>query len=541
MKIKIKGIFEKYDTEFDFNRKNTIYIGENGIGKSTTIKILNNLFKFDYIGLTKYYFDSIEIESDDETIIITYQDLTLNKEYLIKKYCENYFYDYDVYRELKQDFDLLKEQYPDISIDDLQSDNFTGDENNKQKEHIMLLLIYPFDTLCQFLNNRLLYKILKWDIKLLSNESIFKTEPRSTDYFNAIHNFYLESEKELNDGIYYKNSNIAKYHNQIKTMISKLKYKEVLMINMATDFNVTNDLNRKYVINDAEEKSLNEIYKKVIDDNKEEKSWFNRKVLVGNLFNKYDKLSNEEFIKELKNNFKAIKDIGYKDNNIDIGYYLFNNIYSDDLINEFKNDFYDYLHKKIESKELKNYNLSDKSFNKLLIYFYPLIDKNNLLNSYFKERIRDYQAEFLVSEELALIVPFYQEYKEKYFEIKNEKLQKLNNLFKKYFRNKEIIATPFGLSISTKDYINDINFCELSTGEQKIIILFLLSIFSDDLIILLDEPETSLSVVWQKELITDLEKNSNYKNLIVCTQSPFIVCDDMMKNVICLPMGDINE
>ena len=37
------------------------------------------------------------------------------------------------------------------------------------------------------------------------------------------------------------------------------------------------------------------------------------------------------------------------------------------------------------------------------------------------------------------------------------------------------------------------------------------------------------------------EKNSNYKNLIVCTQSPFIVCDDMIKNVICLPMGDSNE
>ena len=425
MKIKIKGIFEKYDTEFDFNRKNTIYIGENGIGKSTTIKILNNLFKFDYIGLTKYYFDSIEIESDDKTIIITYKDLTLNKEYLIKKYCENYFYDYDVYSELKQDFDLLKEQYPDISINDLQFDDFTGDENAKQEKLNMLLLIYPFDTLCQFLDNRLLYKIFKWDIKLLSNESIFKTEPRSTDYFNAIHNFYLESEKESNDGIYYKNSNIAKYHNQIKTIISKLKYKEVLMINMATDFNVTNDLNRKYVINVAEEKSLNEIYKKVIESNKNTKSWHERKIFIGNLFNKYDKLSNEDFIKELKNNFKVIKDIGYKDNNIDIGYYLFNNIYNDDLINEFKNDFYDYLHKKIESKEIKNYNLSDKSFNKLMIYFYPLIAKNNLLNSYFKERIRDHQEEYLVSEELSLIVPFYQEYKEKYFEIKNEKLQKM--------------------------------------------------------------------------------------------------------------------
>ena len=87
----------------------------------------------------------------------------------------------------------------------------------------------------------------------------------------------------------------------------------------------------------------------------------------------------------------------------------------------------------------------------------------------------------------------------------------------------------------------DIDYDDLSSGEKKLIILFTISIFSENMIILLDEPETSLSVVWQKELINDLEKSSNYKNLIVCTQSPFIVDDDMINNVICLPMGDNNE
>ena len=142
--------------------------------------------------------------------------------------------------------------------------------------------------------------------------------------------------------------------------------------------------------------------------------------------------------------------------------------------------------------------------------------------------------------EIKILLKFYKIYFDKYF--KNDKLDKLNLLFSKYFKNKYVVATPSGISISSdNDFKNDIDYDDLSSGEKKLIILFTISIFSENMIILLDEPETSLSVVWQKELINDLEKSSNYKNLIVCTQSPFIVDDDMINNVICLPMGDNNE
>ena len=60
MIIKIKGIFKKYNTEFDFSKKNTIYIGENGIGKSTSIKILNCILKLDFVSLLHYYFSEVE-------------------------------------------------------------------------------------------------------------------------------------------------------------------------------------------------------------------------------------------------------------------------------------------------------------------------------------------------------------------------------------------------------------------------------------------------------------------------------------------------
>ena len=41
MKININGIYKKYNTSVDLDKKCTIFIGENGIGKSTTMKIVS--------------------------------------------------------------------------------------------------------------------------------------------------------------------------------------------------------------------------------------------------------------------------------------------------------------------------------------------------------------------------------------------------------------------------------------------------------------------------------------------------------------------
>jgi predicted ATPase len=165
-----------------------------------------------------------------------------------------------------------------------------------------------------------------------------------------------------------------------------------------------------------------------------------------------------------------------------------------------------------------------------------------MLNQIFKYDVRDYGTDYLIREESYLIAEFYKKYRGKYFEIKDSRLEKLNLLFNKYFTNKEVIATPFGISISTKDFNNDINFDELSSGEKKLIILFTIIMFSDNLIILLDEPEMSLSVTWQKDLLTDVIINTNYIKLLVTTQSPYIVSnDELAEYLICLPMENTNE
>lgn len=51
--IEIEGLFEQYDVKLNMNNQLNILIGENGIGKSTILKIVYSVFKSDLIELCK--------------------------------------------------------------------------------------------------------------------------------------------------------------------------------------------------------------------------------------------------------------------------------------------------------------------------------------------------------------------------------------------------------------------------------------------------------------------------------------------------------
>ena len=539
MIIKVNKLFGRYNNEIDLDKKINIFIGENGIGKSTTINLVNCLLKYDYIGLIKYSFDSIEIKTDNETVLIKYDDLILDKEYLIKKFCEGWNYDYTLYVELRKDLNELKKIYPDIDVSYLQEDMFIG--INKKEMQDTLQFVYPFDSFCNLIDNTLMYKILRHNYNALNNSSIFKFN-NSSMFLDYIYDSYSNADINKENGIYYVNSNVSNIHDKVKNIISRLQYNDIIMLNMASDFNVINDLNRKYATNDLEEEAMSNKYKEVLDYNKKVKSLLEGKTIVGaDLYFKYRNIKNDEIKKKIMEKYKLNIPKKLDGNNIDFGGFLFNKLYSNNLIEEFKNDFYSFLHENTNEK-LKKVRLSNKFFNIVRTYFYPLIPEKNMLNEIFKYDIREDGIDYIIGEESYLISEFYKKYKEKYFAIKDPRLEKLNLLFSKYFTNKEVIATPFGISISTKDFYNDISFDDLSSGEKKLIILFLITMFSDNLIILLDEPEMSLSVTWQKELLNDLIINSNYNRLIVTTQSPYIVSnDDLSEYLICLPLENKNE
>ena len=100
--------------------------------------------------------------------------------------------------------------------------------------------VYPFDSFCNLLDNTLVYKILRHNYNFLNNSSIFKIN-NSSMFLDYIYDLYSNAEINKNDGIYYINSNVSTLHIKVKNLLNRLKYDDVIMLNMASDFNIIND------------------------------------------------------------------------------------------------------------------------------------------------------------------------------------------------------------------------------------------------------------------------------------------------------------
>lgn len=124
---------------------------------------------------------------------------------------------------------------------------------------------------------------------------------------------------------------------------------------------------------------------------------------------------------------------------------------------------------------------------------------------------------------------------------KSEIIKQFQNTVQKYLIDRVVDICPAGCFINNKIDNKEqqwfsiyspynIDLSNLSSGEKKIILLLGIAIFFDD-IILLDEPELSLSLVWQEQLLPDLVKLGN--STIVCaTHSPYIVNDESVQKYI---------
>ena len=93
---------------------------------------------------------------------------------------------------------------------------------------------------------------------------------------------------------------------------------------------------------------------------------------------------------------------------------------------------------------------------------------------------------------------------------------------------KIILSKDAGLEILNKENNQSLELENLSSGEQEIIVLFYQLIFETaEKILLIDEPEISLHIAWQKELLEDFKKivrlNNNKIEIIIATHSPQII------------------
>jgi ABC-type lipoprotein export system ATPase subunit len=82
----------------------------------------------------------------------------------------------------------------------------------------------------------------------------------------------------------------------------------------------------------------------------------------------------------------------------------------------------------------------------------------------------------------------------------------------------------------------------LSSGERQIAILFYATNQArDEEIILIDEPEISLHVDWQRSLVEDIAKHRQNHQIIACTHSPVIGADEDHRVELNVEPSSVND
>ena len=154
-----------------------------------------------------------------------------------------------------------------------------------------------------------------------------------------------------------------------------------------------------------------------------------------------------------------------------------------------------------------------------------------LLGSTISEPIRP--SQILEQENIRRILEIYIEDTKKKLDIFDETYEKIR-IFKELlderftFKRVEIDSTH-GIRVIDNDDNSTIPLSDLSSGEQHELVLIYELLFkvSEGAVILIDEPELSLHVSWQKKFIEDLQKIQSLKPLkvIIATHSPQIIHD----------------
>lgn len=204
------------------------------------------------------------------------------------------------------------------------------------------------------------------------------------------------------------------------------------------------------------------------------------------------------------------------------------------------------LKKLIEEKQLEAYQITqklDSSFPKRLIEtktvideatfkkrFAKLKDKQSKLQQFgittVEQEIPDYNTES------AKVLSVYLNDSEEKLSVYDDLLTKID-LFVSIISQKDFafktlqISSGKGFSFYQNKTLQPLSLTDLSSGEQHEVVLLYELLFktAPNTLILIDEPEISLHVIWQKAFIDDLKKISKLKRIsfLVSTHSPQII------------------
>ena len=161
----------------------------------------------------------------------------------------------------------------------------------------------------------------------------------------------------------------------------------------------------------------------------------------------------------------------------------------------------------------------------------------NLLPQAQKEAVKDIVAKKQLKNPLSAyllqkLIDIYEKQKEL-----DNSVKIFRDVCNKYLINKQVFYDESAIKIYVKSNTTnaEIALSKLSSGEKQIISIFSKIYLSDSgkrFIVLFDEPELSLSMTWQKQLLPDIINSKKCDFLLAVTHSPFIFDNELDKYAV---------
>lgn len=477
-KIKVKSLFGLFDYDIPLNESGiTILIGVNGSGKTTIFRILNSILNKEFYNILDVDFKLFEIEFDNGNIIKcerNVQDVNVNEILLNlagNKRLENYE---NFKRGTKKLWDQEKTIHDFLITVKSNGSTFKYNLIKLRTNPELNEITYVF------------YNITS-ELRIILDELGIKSR------FIETQRLQLNS-LDIDASIVSYSKNRVIYRTNLRTEQtysddSDISINKSRIVEYANDLsNVIKSKRSNYFAEsqDVEKKTLSE--------------YLNKNNIKSNLFNFQQLEDIEEDISKMNEHISKLLNLGiYKQSEI-------SNISDSSILDTKLKDLKTAItHKKINSK---------KDINRLLDF--------SLKSSILKSYAENMRKKLDIFEDLEAKIEIF--------------MIHINNLFE--YKNMEIDLDK-GFVFKLEGGLENgriIDPTDLSSGEQHEVILNYELIFKteNNSVILIDEPEISLHILWQKKFINNLLEiaKENSLNIIVATHSPDIVNNH--RNLVCV-------
>lgn len=433
-RFKIKKLFGTYNVDIPFDSNINIFIGENGLGKTTILNALNYVLQGDGEALSSINFEEIEITfGNDKNVNIKHDDLSKDDLNFRNKHILMHYYNEENYDKIIRF----------IMIEMLKNNNINILDNKEYRDNF-------FEMICQKYNMDFSpYMMDKLFITIKKDKSLIEKLKKCWEYK------VYEYMKEWKQIIYLPTYRRIEedFNNFVENYSDKYSYRKAKRKN--------NFLYLQFGMDDVQ-KSIEDACNTLKNNTNE-----GFKGMTSNLLTSYIGIENEELLDINNENFDSSK--------LEI---VFSRLA-------------DKIDKKVKDKIIKLVNSKRKEDTKYLL---PIIKE--LTNIYEKNKQID------------------------------DNIENFKNVCNNYLVNKKIKYDKFKIECKVELNKSDteISLKNLSSGEKQIISLFskLYLNLDDNNIILFDEPELSLSLIWQKKIIPDIINSKRCGFIMTITHSPFI-------------------